>query len=542
MKALRTCFGMAPATALLLLLTTVIAVAWFLPVDCVDDDMAYRRVVTAVDYPCLYGNCEGPEIDGLGDALTSCAFHYRYVYGRLADKFVILSTLLPQWLANSLCGISIGVMAWLIVLCGGTARRPWLAGAAILLMWLLLPWYDLHFERAYIFNYVVTSCMLLGCIYLYNIGKGRGWIFVIAFAAGMSQEIFGTGLLLWLFINLICSRNRSRRQSLITLAAFSGWLIMLLSPGAWARFFVENAVYHADGESVPYLVLLRMRFSRLLMALMPMIICIVPVLYALIRRRMSWRQELPWLALPLCSTAMALLFLEWGRFLWMGYVAAIILLMHTAACLSFPPLKRIWRISAASVAIAVYCLWGAQLANTQRHISHAQHDVNRRLASGAGYAVENDMPDWRLLPWYVAALVVPNEGRYPNVPYCQGMYFGYGDSVVYIPRGFSGKPIRQWPRLPGANNIYGADGRYYTPACNGKPALEITYGEYLPAASPADRLFGLLRGYSNAGCKHPALNFYTESGKICGEPVYAVYLGEMPRGLDSRQILRVDTI
>ena len=546
MKALRTCFGMAPATTLLLLLTTVIAVAWFLPVDYVDDDMAYLCVVTAVDYPCDYMECDGPLIDSIGDALLSCCRHYIYVYGRFADKLVILCSLIPLWLANSLCGLSVGIMACLILACGKSLRHILPSAAGILFMWLMLPWYDLHSERAFIINYVFSTCFMLAFICLYSSGKGGFPAYATAFIAGMSHEIFGFGTLVWIAADALCRRNLSGLRLRLALTVAAAYLLMMCSPGTWHRFLSETASLAPDGSSsTPYLTLLRLRLSRIAVAVAPMALSCIAAVWALMCRRLSPRSLLPWLAVAACSFGIAFLFLSGGRLLWMGNIAAIVMLLRISSTFRLRlKLPASLRAAALALASALYCLWGWSLSQAQLSVSDTHRSINRQLASGSGPVAEASFPDCRLLPWHVAAMVTPIEGHYHNATHIRGKFYGYGDSVVYAPEGCAGLPLERWPRLPGANNIYGVSGCYYTPVRCGQPALSVSFGEYMPSASPFDRLFGLLRRDSGGKGRHThnTLNYYFPSGSICGEPVYAVYLGEMPRGLDSRRILRVDTI
>lgn len=537
----------SPGTLLLLFLTAAIAILWLLPVGYVDDDLAYCRVVTAVDFPTDYMACEGREIKTLSDALTSCYNHYVYVYGRLADKIMILSTLLPAWLTNCLCGLCIGLMTCLITVCGRASRRTWLAAVGIVLMWVMLPWYDLHSERAYIFNYVLSCCFALIFIRLYSTDKGGAWAYAAAVAAGMSHEVFGLSVLLWIAVDALCRRSLRGRRLRLALTVLVAYVFIMFSPGVWLRFFDDNMIINSSeiGGVADYLARLKLLLSRLTISLAPIIISLIITLIALLRHRLRWRDELPWMAVAASSPVLALFFLNTGRLIWLSTVACIVLLLRVGAAFDLHlRLPRLCRYILLGLAAAIYCIWGMQLAAAQRRLSAVHDSINAHLAAGRGPVAEATIPDYHLEPWYISSIVVPIEGRYMNSSFVRAKYWGYGSMVIYAPDGYADKTLEQWPKLPGDNNIYGANGCYYTPVRCGKPALTLTFGDYLPTASPVDRAIGLLRGYTRTDrpCRHTALNYYVEAGEVAGEPVYAVFLGDKPRALECREILRVDSL
>ncbi|MDE6331896.1 MAG: hypothetical protein K2L80_04765, partial [Muribaculaceae bacterium] len=528
----------------LLAITAIAALAWMLPGDAADDDLAYHCVVQPVDNPYEYMDCEGPMTRSLGDALHSCYNHYVYVYGRLADKIMILSVLLPVRVANAICGLCIALFATLLLACGNALLRTGVAAAGIALMWLLPPWHDLHSERAYIFNYVLCTCLVLGFIMLYSSRRTGVWPYVAALLAGMSQEAFGAAAMAYVATDMICN-GADRRRKLLAATLSLGIILMMLSPGTWQRFLDDSPAIMSSAGTGGYLAQLRLCLSRIAMAWLPLVACLGAIVYGLKSGRLAWRSTLPWLAMMAVSMLMSLYFLSWGRILWMAYSVAIILTLRLAATWHpkplLPPMCRnaLWVLAAL-----VYCLWAWRLAADQKALSDVHRHINASLADGTGHVVETVFPDRMRQPWYTAAIIQRIDGKYRNTAYIFGRAWKCGSDIVYAPEGYGNLPLAQWPSLPGRNNIYGRNGCYYTPDSCGQPALEITFGEYTPSASPLDRVFGFLRGYYRPGhtYTHQALNYYFPAGEICGMPVNAVYLGDLPRSLGCREILRVDTL
>lgn len=546
------------------------AAAWLWPVGWVDDDRAYAHMILPTDRWSYYTECHGPRLTSVAEALTSAVSHWQYTNGRLSDKLLMVLQLPPLGAegANMFCALTITAMMWLTCAAAGLRRSAGALLLCALLCWWCLPWGALFAQRAYILNYCLPSVMMMGLIWLLE--ASRRWTglriagaMLLSLCTAWTHEIFGGTVLCYLtvatlmplLLKPIRPATAPRRVLLLCLgAAAVGQIVNISSPGNALRLLETRAEFG-------WLILFR-HLTRLGVAMLPVAAACGTTAVAMLKRRRlagSWLGSAEmWASVTamLVTSAIAIPMIAADRYVWGAIVLAVYIILRTSAALwprVYAVLSSRWVLVPC---LALYVCWGLQVARAQAWRSRIEAEMFNRLASGGSHIVEYDVPDQQQWPWYVAALVKIPQGVSDSFARFDGFAYGYGRHAVYAPPGCAHKPLSEWPKLPGNNEIHGANGIYYVPAKYARSLYIVTFGEAQPCESPLEKLYNGMRGVRPmpphlVTPERPAIpktyadftmNYSVPVGDINGEPAHMFFLGEMRRGLLSRKILRVDSI
>ena len=132
------------------------------------------------------------EIAGVGDYLEAVGVNYRSYSGRLSNFVCMIFTVGPHWLDKLVCGLAVFLMLGGMVYTGlssGRRLRPWYVGLATVVMWVLFPWNNFMQSSSFVFNYPVTTVLVLLFIVLLRGVDGYGravkeGVIILAFVIG----------------------------------------------------------------------------------------------------------------------------------------------------------------------------------------------------------------------------------------------------------------------------------------------------------------------------------------------------------------------
>lgn len=563
-KPIRSIVGPTGRYYILLTLIFVMAAAWLWPVGWIDDDLAYSHMIMPTDKWSYYMECRGPRLESVGDALLSAVRHWQYTNGRLSDKVLMLIQLPPSGAhgANVFCAAMITLMMWLLIRTAGLGRS---AGALMLtavLCWWWLPWISLFTQRAYLLNYIMPSCLMLGL--MLTLQRPVPWsrwrtagAILLAFTGAWTHEIFGGAIIVYLGVFAGCTWLKSRRSVpkylwLCIAAAIAGLALNVSSPGNMLRAAEEPLNFQW--------LKLYLHLTRLIVPMLPVAVALVlavasawsPLKRAWVKSPDMWAT----LTAMIASAAVTVVYIEAGRFAWCALVLAIYICLRCFNII-FPRLYRSLSGAVCVLSFAyLYTCWGIQLAQAQQRRSRAELQLAERLGAGLGPVVEYDILPPDSLPWYTGAIVQAPQSNSHYCAWFDGISFGYERCVIYAPPGYADKPLSQWPRVPGNSEVYGANGLYYVPAARAHSTYMVTFGDETSSASPVEMLYNRVRGPRPmpdsllAPGQRPIPGTYAEFtqhwtypiGDLHGEEVYGLYLGDFRRGLRARRILRIDSI
>jgi len=424
-------------------------------------------------------SCGGEPVTGLSDALAAIGRHYMLINGRLADKLLILTTLIPVFIARLGIALLWGVGLWKLAhMCGGREMpgAPLFVSMLVCCTWWMLPWEDCVVSLACEFNYVLPAALCLIVSERVIADKRSGvWCCLLALIAGAMHESSSAGVCAGMLALCLMKRGRlSRSQWAMCLSFGAGTLILLAMPGTWQR-----AGFAKPNE-------LTLLWIVKTMLLLPAVwLLIAALVAAAIRRRRPAAVDRPALVYMLASTAAAMLpgilAMVRGRCYWWGAVSAL-------AC-AFILLRSVWpgiMRGHARWSCGVTLLLGVWLASVAREqycFGKAQARLEQVIAAHPGIGVVwADVPSYTdASPLHLGTAQPPVGDYFLNVR-AMGLYYNRGnteDETVVFPTRLRWKHFTKWPSVEGnIGGAYGAFPIYYAPGMGPEAARGFTRVRY----------------------------------------------------------------
>lgn len=204
------------------------------------DDWIYTRSV-GMDFQSFW-RCKGEPLADFHQALVSIFHHYNNTNGRLGDKLLILSNLLPIWVGKLVVGVAWGVASWAllrVVVGREWAQRPLVTALLLWSIFLLCRWEHGFVSTAVGMNYIVSAALTLPTVMCFLEGArirrlGVG-VTVLALFAGMMHEGFSLPLLAAMGWYWLRHRRLSPRQWWTAGWFILGTLVLMVAPGTGVR-------------------------------------------------------------------------------------------------------------------------------------------------------------------------------------------------------------------------------------------------------------------------------------------------------------------
>ncbi len=546
---------MRAVTVVLIGITLIGAIWWQLLCYPISDDYLYRLVppedtcdMTAMDeWMPMAG-----EISSAGDYFRAVEVNFRAYNGRLANFAYMLVSNWPLMMNKLLCGLSIFLMFYLLLRMGlpGKGRlTPWYVALGVALLWIVFPWNDGMQSSAFIFNYVVSSVMLLGFMLLYrrfdSFGPGGKWAMAFfAFAMGWVHEGFAICLGAYLVGYGIVSRSWDRWHWLLLIAGGAGLSLILLS-AVHARFDSWTETRELNIYS------LRADLVFISGVLFPVFLGILCVWFMF--RRFAGdacriqRAELAGFLLAMTAgICMCLVLGIYRRVRWPADVFVVLILLRGSALWLPGDGRGVGRrvlTGCCALFAALYAVWFGGVLGWQNRIRHlcveAENMVWPRYSTNSGvlYApliAETDVP------WFYLGLPYPVYSSYYFSDFF-GAYWTGNLDLAFVPEKFKGRSFCELPAVPGNAGVRGEYPWFYID--RKYDGLYEVLGEELdfweaPGPWAVDKVKGTMLGRTDL--VHPLAQL-TPVNVNEADTMYRVYF-RLPYSFLRRRILRVDTL
>lgn len=451
-----------------------------------------------------FWHCTGEPIRTASQAWESTVYHYMTSNGRLADKLLIFTNLMPMWVCKLGIGLAWGVATWALArlsLGPGWARRP--LGTALLLwaIFLVCVWDHFFVSSAVGLNYVVSAALVLPVVILFlGGGKSDGpaakaAIILLAFAAGFMHEGYSLPVLGAMGVYWLMHRRLTARQWLVSLPFIAGTAVLMAAPGTgvrmddagWGIFswyftshilYIMPALWLLGAAGVALLIFRFKKGARSGGALFFVVAGFLGVLVGLIAQVTERAYWFPSWLLVIAVFRMLTPYVP-HRSGMMGRIAGL----------------------ALGAALTGWLCWAAAL---QHRYTRETDMVERRVRATASPLLFADVSNFMQTPPALMALPHPVMSRvYFNMVAIRLALFDdkapIGKGIVILPRRLEGVPASQWPRL--GENAYGVFPFYYIKGMNPAELPGATWVEFDLEGAPLTvwNASSLLRGRTRIG-------------------------------------------
>lgn len=360
--------------------------------------------------------------------VTRMHLHWLENNSRLGDMLnPLVLNLAPGWLRAAAAGVGAGGFFF-----GAMACARWRSPALLFtLMVFCLPWASLWMEHVCMINYVMSSALAFGCLWLLlecKTGKVRTvmlWAGLpFFFIAGGMHEALGLPLALSLVVYALVEgqrRKRTEAEVWAVVAMIAGGLFSISSPGNFTRASAANS----GGENV-ILLLFGSAFFVLILA--------AACVYLAIKRRREMLELVhsDWLVFALMAlfpTAFLLVSGFGGRPGWFAQVFALVALMRLPWGINAGG-RRVLAVTGAAGAVAaiahlcMLALWQQRLSAEMRRMVELYQEV----ASTDGIVFFNYTHDSDLPPYLLHRVRGVPDNDDSN--YLISLAYSYGDPDV----------------------------------------------------------------------------------------------------------------
>lgn len=531
-------------------ITTIGACGWILSTYPYADDPAYaREALPATDSFSFFG-CEGDLITSWSQVWPSIKNHFIAVNSRIPNLLLFPMQLLPRWFNSLIMGLLISLMLP-TMMWGARERRSdmslrYMAVAAILL-WSAFPWYDEFQSLAYIFNYVPDSILMVFTVALAAKAGGRRQLIaasICGFLAGWWHEGFGAVLLVVLATMWLVNRPVRRQLIPVFICSFTGFAIFAFS-GTWGR-----AAAFSQGMNYSLLPYLLTRFGSMMW---PVGVAIVLLAFTLWKKRGNGARKflvaaLPWVAGAIAGTCMLLIMMTDPRVGWPGILCAVMIILLCVSDLIGQGRPGKPAIVVAALSCAFYAMWFVGIIIVQNKISEQQKAfevASAHISQRGDGVVFVDMSYYDIPFW---TMQLPNNIMYAFSMEMLNRVFHLGsDNGAVMPADLEDKEVKDWPRVPGNNDLRGSwpwvlgekpHGQYDPEAGCYRSKWVVTVGEILPAFTPVNRLLLALKG-DRKQAEINAAGYPVKHGK---DTLWIYESDPLPRTMDAREIVSIDTL
>lgn len=523
-----------------MVITVVIAVAWFCVTPIHTDDFFYQRMPGPVDETAMW-TCSGEFITSFSQVPEAIVNHRHTINGRFSNFAYLAVQPLPMWLIKLICGLFIASFSLILWRwCGkGALRNPVYAIAVPLLLWTGLQWNDQMQSSDFQFNYTVTSLLMVGCMMAFFRDRGRppgvwAWVLLAVFALWHECFTIALGCLLgvkWLF--------RPNRNTFIVCVVLVAGALLQFSPGTEAR--MNDQIEVSTLMYYPWTLLLSKGWISVVA------LCMWPVC-----RRKADKEKRRF-------------FDMFGFGLLLAWVATIMLIAFVAApqrahwpndviaicfILSMIGVFRPVRVSKwlAVLLLSVYTVWGVGLVYWQLRYTRFTNYCLKELAQGNFGIIDREGLLKEHSPFWLMGMTSLMYGTFSAWPYFNMAYCGSDRQtrgfVVLPPEDF-GKTFDNWPKVEGCNDFRFASPTQLIRRSDGRELIgkkiRVTFGKPTPSTTPLDYMISAVRGLADGGSKELTVG-WVHPFVLNGDSLEAISINEPPRTYGGRDIVAVDII
>ena len=532
-------------------LTVVGALAWQLSTYYYADDFAYMRLLETPSQADFL-SCRGPMNSSMTDVWNSIMNHYVAVNGRLANIIVYIMLLLPLWIVKAVAGLTMSALFFLITFCCWRYCRSIMArlmaiSVSAFLFWTAFPWYDSFQSYAFQTNYVLPSVFVL----LYVIAWERvGRVSFSAFVAltffavfvGWMHEGFTCPLIAASLFSLVFDKYYRKRRVWLVVALVVG-LVFSMSGASMARATLSLG----RGGSFGYASVL----TRMSTQLWVVWLATFSFIIFYVRRREFWSTSVFRLLLMLMVGAwtavlQAFVLQVVYRALWPAELFGVVSLVIIVAD-RFPPGSMRCRkalLALYGVLSVGYLLWLVSLFVWQNRFASEQKymmDYLRKSDKSVNVAFLDRTFEREAPFWLMGMTSQPFEGSGINNYLFASAAGVDGGVFITLSESYSDTPYEKWPDIDGTAGIKGYD-RTLVSRHRYECDFRIYTGASYPSETPADKAVSALRSIAGAPMYADVSPMIWTLRMPDRSTLYLYQLPPLPRSMENRIIIRVDTI
>lgn len=530
-------------TILLLGLTFVGAVAWFVSTPASFDDYIYRCIIDPSKGWKEWSGL-GDSIETFDDALVTVGNHFKYCKGRLSNVFMILTQPIGTGFCEGLVILSLAALLILLPLASVGRRwpQPLTVVAMVMLFGGALPWYNMLQSLAFRANYVIPSATFVAMLLLLNREQWKrgalAALMLLAFLTAWLHESFGIAAGAYVLVLWLMSLKQPQAKVIffcgVSIAA--GFAINLLCGTLSRASYIPNYWgYMMYAIHFHWRIIVTQQWPE---ALALLFAGIVWFKYPR-ERKQTLRRWLPMFIAMLPAIVMAICLDFQDRIFWANHLMSIIII---STCLDRLLADHRLRLQSAIALIFSlgYIWWLTELVVWEQRIA-AEMQNYERLAGGKkamkSYVLFAPFTPSDSIPGYLNDIVLsPMEDRWGALAFTK--YFSADSCLTLVlPDTLAGKPFEQWPAIPGNNDFRGV-----WPMIGSRQPHDFS----LIHASPdtrrmllTDRLLYHLGGQRDSVV---VILFNMPVILADGDTIYRHTIKEYPRSFHRRTILSVDSV
>ena len=492
---------------LFIFLVLIVYAGWMFSSGLMGDDLWYSSVFEirhdgdSIDSESAFALTLGRHVETISDVWESVVNHYMYWNnGRLANAFMFLSNLAPEWVVDCFHALFFVVMFVMICQLSGFKWRNSLLYVTLVmwLVWILLPWGDYivlsDFQMNYVWSAALNLIVVWGLIYSNKIKEYPILFSVIAALAAMMHEAFTLavicGVMLWLMQNLKsirCDFKEWKMPVIIVTIYCLFALVPLLSPALYLRIG-DNA---RDNVLLYYIVhnfVLRYYIVFIIMALL----CVVRYKQG---GAVVWhfiKENLPIFVMAMIEFIIAIYSLNYSRGLFFGIILLLVIFLRGLnLVVDFNKWSGRMSLMLSMLFGGAYIYWMVNVDLIQRSVYEELEELKTNASKTLNNFVFVDVTTEHDVPWYYFSDIMCVAEGYHATAWigCLNAIDDKYEAIkvdmannrpIILPKRFEQIPFEKWDTIAGNTSIKGAWPNY----CS-KEKLNVK-GMFVEFASPIE--------------------------------------------------------
>lgn len=535
---------------LTLVVSTLGAVGWLVNTPMCADDFCYALEALPItpDGKDMW-DCIGQPITTWGQVGSSIVNHFAEINTRIPNLLLFVFQMFPRAWAMGFCGLTIGVMYWLIALLGRVDSSKlsfrWIALSAVLL-WMAFPWFDFMQSMAFVMNYVMPSVFFLLVVWL-SAGLGEmtprrfALLCLLTVVAGMMHEAFTLTLMAFLAVRALLCGGKARLRFALMVVLLGMTVVVALMFGTGARLGGSKISL----EAMKYII------TRSASTIWPfwlsfVLLGMLAFKQGLKRFKALLSTVLPYYGAVAGNIAVCMVLTAFNRALWPAVLCSVVVcLILVSELIGRGRLSR-RSVAAFSAAMVLYIVWLGGVIHWERKIK-AEFDGFEQAAARAAAKGDDvvfadmtydDVPFWTMgMSSHNPILEVFSNMRAAS-------YLHISDSTLAVlPKRFEHLTFDRWDTIPGNAGLRGCWPVVIAPDRESVQSVYmVTYGDATPSMTPIDRAYVWLR--KKLGIPSDALYLKTMNYPLMVDGVCrcTVFFEPQARWGAHREVTSIDTV
>lgn len=523
---------------------------------CVDDLQYSLAPTEGKEYSNeAFWDADGEDLQSFHQYVRLISGHYLNSSSRLSNIVYIICNSLPLKVIKTICGLSIGLMflgIFLISLRRDDLRKKILIVIGIFFLWFMFPWHDCMQSSVFVYNYALSSCLLLFWLYCFKIKDKFSPLKRVIFAGytlffASFHEGFTVAIGAFLFFYMVLNKKWDKYNVILFSIIFIGFLNMILWGTFYRLGFIEETVSLSIKEKIKYSGL--NMFFDLCAAIVAFIVLFVSRIFSHKVDRDIYLKELyPYFAAVVSSVFLYFFVATYSRTIWCGIVFSMIIVLEVLSySIKNNPKSKFYNLI-MWVILIIYALWLFELCRWQRITLNSEIERNELLSPRGTYqcdVIYHDEIYCDRFPFYLMDIPISlfDVNDFYTINYAHYWIGRNSEGSVILPGKYRDLPFDSIPVIPGNAGFRGGPPILLSnKVING--SVRIKVGEFEEGSNPIIKTISVLRN-DIFGKKSDEYYRSITPRKIVmpdSTVVYGYFFPPSPKTLRWRVILEIDTI